>query len=167
MLYGLIRLQQQQLGLKTMVVGASFLVTIGLTMWPQFVYKMTVIFPAVHEDLSQYMEGWPSGFGVKQAISFIKKNYSTKRKIVVVRRDSGNPESAVIASFWKDSNTYLMYESQYVLLQQNGQMEDLTIPVLFVSRDDHMGELKNTPMEELMRFERGLDSGHVGVWRLL
>lgn len=55
------------------------------------------MFPAVElrTESYQYVDGWPSGYGVKEAIAAIDADRRGERAIVAIRWDSGNPEDAV------------------------------------------------------------------------
>jgi 4-amino-4-deoxy-L-arabinose transferase-like glycosyltransferase len=57
------------------------------------------IFPSFRvwgAEQSQYIDSWTSGYGVMNAIDFVKKNINGKKAIVYVRWDSGNPEDTVL-----------------------------------------------------------------------
>lgn len=51
--------------------------------------------PDLQSESYQYIDGWPSGYGVKEAIAAIDADRHGEPTIVAVRWDSGNPEDAV------------------------------------------------------------------------
>jgi hypothetical protein len=153
---------------KVMLVQAvwSGLIVGGLVFNPLGLYQLSGVVPAVKEDLSQYMEHWTSGWGVAEAIAFADSQSVSGQKAVMVRLDSGNPESAVMAAFWRRADVLVLTDASWPkvkdLLSAGADAD-----ILFISRDDHLGLVGREEVELLRTFDRPLGSGHVGVWRVV
>ncbi|MBI5614421.1 glycosyltransferase family 39 protein [Candidatus Gottesmanbacteria bacterium] len=85
---------------RRMPVIISALVSGAFSLW-------LVIFPSSYflhlpqtyafaSDTDQYVTGWASGYGVREAIEYIKNDAGDRRAFVAVRWDSGNPEDAAL-----------------------------------------------------------------------
>jgi hypothetical protein len=72
----------------------TFLSAILVVDSPNFFY----LFPqwmVFRTESWQYVDGWPSGYGVKEALNAIDADRRGERALVAVRWDSGNPEDAM------------------------------------------------------------------------
>jgi len=47
-------------------------------------------------DSFQYVDGWPSGYGVREALDFADRHRAGKNAFIGVRWDAGNPEDSVL-----------------------------------------------------------------------
>ncbi len=57
----------------------------------------------------EYVTGWPSGYGVKEAVDYVKNLAANQIAVVGVRPDSGNPEDAVFDYLTKTENIKTVY----------------------------------------------------------
>lgn len=144
----------------------SVALIVGLVVFPITLYQASRIMPAVYEDLSQYMVNWTSGWGVKDAIHFVERLPTVGLKVVMVRLDSGNPESAVLAALWHNKHILGVTEAAWGSIQSQ-LAKGARADIYFVSRDDHLGAIDRKNVELIQTFERPLGSGHVGVWRFI
>jgi hypothetical protein len=146
-------------------LGWSLLVVGGLWVQPLGLYRLSDLIPPVREDLSQYMENWTSGWGVAEAIKYVDEIVTNKQKVVMVRQDAGNPESAMMAAFWHRKDVVVLTDVNWGRLEQLVK-QGAQIEAVLVSRDSHSGLIPASSTELMQKFERPLDSGYVGVWRL-
>jgi 4-amino-4-deoxy-L-arabinose transferase-like glycosyltransferase len=114
-------------------------------------------------DVSQYFFGFSSGYGVIEAINYLKQASVNKRIVVLIRNDHGNPEDAVVA--------YLDYNSNIILAPMSEPTADVPIvfqkvgssmPVYFVSRGAYYAGLEKYFAEE-KKFTKPNDTEFVGV----
>ena len=141
--------------------GVTTLVLAGM---PLLYYALIRAIPYAHEDFSQYVLSWHSGYGITSAIRYIEKYEKEHGKtLVIVRGDSGNPEDAVY-----------LYLSRYgmpvVFNDEFIKNADKFIPtyapnILFVSRGDRYAEFGKYTYE-LVRFRKPLDDEFVGIYQL-
>lgn len=139
------------------VIATNTLISFILIINPTIFYKLLSPLPAVKTDISQYIVGWPSGWGVKEAAEFLQNESKSGPMTVYVRLDGGNPEDAM-----------------YVYLKNNNNIKVLPVNYLtdpppprsyFVSRGLQCAGLKNR-LSELIRFPKPLDTEFVGIYRI-
>lgn len=91
----------------------------------------------------QHINGWPSGYGVMEALEFVHNHRQGRNALIGVRWDSGNPEDTVLLF----ANKYpgleatfidvkLARESEMILQQYKEQ------PVYYITRDYQYGGLE-------------------------
>ena len=114
-------------------------------------------------DLLQYTKGFPSGYGVKEAIDYLSEKMKIKPIVVVIHNDHGNPEDAVVAylSYKKNCEIILIHDGSDISELINGSKK----PVYFVSRGEYnMGLDKYFANKKT--FAKPYDSEYVGVYLL-
>lgn len=130
---------------------------------PQFFH----IFPqigALAADTYQYVDGWPSGYGVMEALAYVDTHRGTRQSFVGVRRDGGNPEDAV-----------MLYAPRLHGLAVNFLdpiMDDFsgivrtyaTMPMYFITRNGQYGYLQPN-LTLLTRFSKPYGNESVEVLR--
>lgn len=144
---------------SVMVVGS---LGILLVLSPIAFYRVLGELPAAQSDFGQYVTGWPSGWGVKEAIDTVFQRSIDRPFIVFVRLDSGNPEDAVI-SYFERANIPVYYVQD---MSTMARVPELTnADWYFISRGAQYGGLDKY-VTELARFKKPLDSEFVGVYRI-
>jgi len=117
-------------------------------------------------DVSQYFFGFSSGYGVSEAINYLKQASANQRIVVLIRNDHGNPEDAVVA--------YLDYTSNIILAPMPDPASDVPVvfqkvgssmPIYFVSRGGYYAGLEKYFVSE-KKFTKPHDTEFVGVERL-
>ncbi len=146
--------------LSFVVVGFT---AILLSFRPLAYYKIVSILPAMSSDVGQYMTGWTSGWGIKEATNFLVRENAKQPIVVFVRFDSGNPEDAVIAAMMR-FNIPIFYLSE---MKDVGKIPEFSShPWYFVSRGLQFGNLRDQ-MRQVILFHKPLGSEFVGVYRIL
>ena len=140
--------------IKYLIPG--ILITVLILFSPLGFYRIFGFIPAVSADFSQYVRGWTSGYGVKEAADWLKEKSKDGQLIVYVRADNGNPEDAM-----------------YVYLSNEKNITVLPITLLkdapsgassyFVSRGPAMAGL-DKQLKEITRFNKPLDDEYVGIY---
>lgn len=156
---------------------AAFLLGVVILAWTLFSDFVMISSPQQYAslfvdrayiDMRGYSHGWPSGYGIPEAVNYLKQQARTQRIIVVIRNDHGNPEDAIVA--------YLDYQPRIILVVSNNPRGDVqfifqkigtSIPVYFVSRGAYYAGLEKyfAAKKEFM-IPNDEDHGFVGVIRL-
>ncbi len=133
-----------------------------LAVSPLGFYRLLAPFGAARVDYSQYVVGWPSGWGVKEAIAFLHTENTRRPIVVFTRLDSGNPEDAVHAYMFRyNIPAYYLEDTSWV----DQQPSLAASPRYFVSRGPQYAGLQDT-LTEVARFNKPLDNEFVGVYRM-
>ncbi len=81
------------LGLTVVTMGiASFVLIFS----PSYFFHMFPRAWVYATEAGQYVDGWPSGYGVMEALAFVDKHRDGKQAFIGVRWDSGNPEDTIL-----------------------------------------------------------------------
>jgi len=120
--------------------------------------------------LNSYIGGFTSGYGVRDALDFLK-NESEKYDLmyVGVRVDAGNPESAVMAYFLGGENAKvkpMYFDSSYQKLPLTSDFVGYRFPFYFISRDDNLAGM-NEYLIEVKRFYKPDNKSFVGVYKFI
>lgn len=132
--------------LYTILVLILFMLPISISTL-QLVSPQTFLSEIPLEDNKMYLYGQTSGYGIIEAVSFLKHQIGDKKATIGVGLQTGNPEDSVIMYFQKNSKVHTAYFdtkglgdlSSYGCLTANN-------PIYFVSRN-----------EELVGLDRFLD----------
>lgn len=127
---------------------------------PTRYYALLKPLPAAQNDFSQYVSGWTSGYGVKEAVHRLKEEASVNMIVVFVRPDSGNPEDPVIAAMQK-ADIPIFYTSQIQDVLKISELNQL--PWYFVSRGPQYAGLFPT-LSEIAKFPKPYGDEFVGVY---
>lgn len=145
------------------VLALPILVSSILVINPLESVKLTNFSRLLKNDLGQYLSGWPSGYGVKEAADWLN-NESQKQPIVVVTRaDSGNPEDAMFVYLSKNKKIMLAQTSRQPTAEELAPLKN--IPIYFVSRGTQLLNMEKS-LTEKMIFKKPLDNEFVGIYEL-
>lgn len=127
------------------VVIGGILLAAGITL-VQVIYPIEYfrIFSAVSSySEGQYISGFTSGYGVNEAVMYLRQVSEGSTIFVGIAQNSGNPESAILVYFHKDNNiraTYFAAELVPSIHEYNCIQTGL--PTYFVSRDEQRAGLE-------------------------
>lgn len=142
------------------------LFSIFLTVNPIIYYRMLGIMPPVQDDFGQYVRGWSSGYGVREAINLVKSEAAGKNTAVFVRADSGNPEDAVFAYLAKEPFFNVYYVNEINRIIPTLLVNDPELELFFISRGSQLAGLEEI-ISEIGVFWHPLSPGDfVGVYRI-
>lgn len=161
---GLDMVQKWRRQIAAGLITSSVAIGILLIVKPLEFYKVTKALPAVQTDISQYLMGWSSGWGVQEAAVFLQKKIGANPAIVFVRADSGNPEDGMYVYLAKTKNIRVVpvtFMDQLLSTTKNIP----GISYYFVSRGTQMAKLEHR-ITELARFNKPMDEEFVGIYQL-
>lgn len=99
----------------------------------------------------QYIDGWPSGYGVKEALRAIDEDRSGQSAIIAVRWDTGNPEDAIFVYTTRSKNLSAHYMDARLPEETKDVLAaSAKYPVYFVTRKGQYGGFEQylTPMAQ-------------------
>src|SRR3989344_3268755 len=114
-----------------------------------------------------YIKGQTSGYGVLEAISYIKNGAGDKHAIAAVALNTGNPESAILTYLYKDANLKSVYLDTRLFKPQFLSFDCLRspYPLYFVSREEQQGGL-NKYLYFKKKFKNPYSNYSVKVYKL-
>lgn len=83
----------------------------------------------------QYIKGWPSGYGVMEALAFVDRDRNGRPVFVGVRWDSGNPEDTILLYAAKIPGMSTMFFDPKMEEFPNLVRKYSSIPMYFITRD--------------------------------
>ncbi|EKD86233.1 MAG: hypothetical protein ACD_37C00398G0002 [uncultured bacterium] len=119
----------------------------------------------VRGDIGQYFKGFSSGYGVVEAIDYVKKQSEKGNTNVVIRNDHGNPEDAVVGYLGYEPNIQLLLISDVESFEKIISQKVLNEPMYYVSRGAYYGGMEKYLTEE-KKFSKPNDSEFVGVYKI-
>lgn len=144
-------------------VAMSVFLVVWLGFWPREYLHSMEFMPGMRDESGQ-TKGWVSGYGVREAQGYVSEYASRRSVVVLVRPDSGNPESAMLALNFDRVNVVPMYVGEYVDFQVYKRLD---WPVLFVSRREQMVGFLDYQLQQVARFDKEDGTGEfVGVWEV-
>ncbi len=161
---GLERIKQWKRTSQLIALSTSIILSVLLIAQPLTFYRITAVLPQVHRDLTQYVAGWSSGWGVQEASHFLQKEIGLRPAIIFVRNDSGNPEDGMYVYFSKTKHIKVLpitYINQVIASTPRGT----EIASYFVSRGNQLAGIESR-LTELVRFTKPLDTEYVGIYKL-
>jgi hypothetical protein len=130
---------------------------------PLTFYGLVRFSPAAKLDFAQYVTGWTSGWGVKDAVDWIISHQGPGRTLVIMRPDAGNPESAMVVYLNRSPNITAIFANEVnAFMKMPAAAEVKTY--YFVSRGDQLMNLAKDLML-MAKFPKPLDPEYVGVWQ--
>ncbi len=147
------------------VVGISMTsLSVLLSMYPAQFFHAFPAYRIFASESWQYIDGWPSGYGVMEAIRFVDRDRGGKRAFVGVRWDSGNPEDTVLLYAQK----YDGIESTFFdpKLETFSSLVDTyqNVPIYLITRNDQRMDL-DANLTLLARFPKPFGRESVEVYR--
>lgn len=119
-------------------------------------------------DLYTYTDGFTAGYGVKEAIEYIKNDSRNDKKVFIgVRLDAGNPESAIMAYFLEGDKARIIplyFDAQITKIPLDRGFIGNYYPFYFVSRDDNLGGM-NQYLTEIKRFVKPDGKTSIGIYK--
>ena len=122
-------------------------------------------------DLMQYFYGFSSGYGVMEAIDYLKSISKERDIAVIIRNDFGNPEDAVVGFLHYENNTLVIPLNTVDQDQFRKIIEALLkesegkYPIYFVSRGPHFAGADMYFKDEKI-FKKPNDREFVGVYEM-
>ena len=115
----------------------------------------------------EYVTSWTSGYGLSQAISFIKDQSQNQLVIAAVRVDAGIPESAVLAYFEGSKRIRPIFLDERIIQDNLNHYNCLQLghPLYFVSRDEQLAGLGRF-FTEVKRFYKPIGANFIGLYKL-
>jgi len=120
-----------------------------------------------YSQKNEYVTGWTAGYGVEEAINYIKEKSAEQPVFVGVRIDAGNPENAVFSYLYSSKNLQPVYLDSRIFNVDLNNFDCLQskIPIYFVSRENQLAGMDKFLKEEI-RFYKPEKKSYVGVYQL-
>lgn len=145
---------------------SSMIVTMILLASPVLFFRLYPQIGIWKGENWQHINGWPSGYGVMEALRFVNTHRAGNDALVGVRWDSGNPEDTILLfaqNFPGLEATFLdvklAWETEKIVQQHAGK------PIYFITRDHQYGGLENA-LTVLARFPKPDGNEAVEVYLL-
>ena len=89
---------------------------------------------------SGYLQGFTSGYGVDKTIDYFQKISKHSKIIIAVGENTGNPESAMFAYFYKNTNAQVVYFDSRLFGPNLPKLDcfNSDIPLYFVAREEQL-----------------------------
>lgn len=147
----------------TMVLVLPIFISLSLIINPLDTFKITSSNNLLKTDLWQYISGWPSGYGVKEASDWLNQEAKKQPIVVITRADSGNPEDAMFVYLGKNKNIFLAQTNHQPTSEELAPLKN--IPVYFVSRGTQLLNMEKYLKEKII-FKKPLGEEFVGIYQL-
>lgn len=155
---------------------APIIWSIVLIVSPLTYYKSLAFAPAAQKDFSQYVVRWTSGYGVKEAITWLEKRSEESPIAVGIRQDSGNPEDAAVLYLFGNPNITFFSVATPALNTGDGALNpppDLALIgqktngllTYFITRGKQFAGLE-AYLTEVAHFKKPLGDEFVGIYRV-
>ncbi len=131
---------------------------------PLTFYNLISFTPRVQGDFSQYVTGWPSGYGIKDAANYIVQEAGKNTAFVFIRLDSGNPEDGIAMYLLQYPNIKVL-PLEYLSQVEQAKMTT-SKKLFFVSRGNQFGNIKEK-LDKGKVFSKPIGTEFVGVYRIL
>lgn len=157
------QLKTKQQALLTTIALASFIL-IDLTLFfnPLSYFSITQKLFS-NPQQKYYVNNFPSGYGVKEAVNYTKNQIKDQQAIVFVRLDAGNPESTVHLYLNNQNNIKVNHIGGKQASLENIS-RDSDVKRYFISRDNHvLGLEKQLTLQK--RFFKPDQVSSVGVYK--
>ncbi len=158
--------EKWRLPISVVVIGTSALLSLLLLLKPYTFHRYLSVFPAAGADFSQYIMGWPSGWGVRDASDWLINASRKEQIIVLLLFHTGNPEDGIFTYLYKKN-----IPIRYILPRQTFDdaktlfTKDPQATYYFVSRGSEFGPLV-AHIDEVARFVKPFDPDYVGIYKV-
>ncbi len=132
---------------------------------PTFFQLFKIVSPKIND--AYLIAGWESGYGVPEAIAYLKAQSALSPIIILTRQDGGNPEDAMVTAFWNNPNAKVIQIPNLTGDQKSEFLEKtkaINIPIYFISRGPQYAGLKDN-LKEVKQFTKPWGEEFVGVYR--
>lgn len=123
-------------------------------------YQIMSKLPFIEQDSGQYFTGWTSGWGIKEAVEWIKEKDTTKPTFVFLGAVSGNPDD--ILYVYLDGGNTKVLPYQYIDSAIKTVGPD-NANYYFISRGPYLAGLENN-LNEIKRYNKPLDKEYIGIY---
>ncbi len=164
-IYGVVRrMKVKGAAISLFVIISACFVTILQVFYPVEYFYLGSRYTAYPE--TQYINGFTSGYGVVDAVNYLKSEAKGEKIIVAVAENSGNPESAMHVYFNKFKNVPVAYLDANRYPEVN-QYDCLYIhaPTYFVSRDEQLAGLEKFFLK-LKTIKNPYGTNRIGIYKL-
>ena len=116
---------------------------------------------------SGYLRSFTSGYGIVEVKNYIEKNSGNDKVFVGFAINTGNPESAMLAYFYKNERIKAGYFDSVLFGNKLNNIECLELPVkfYFVSRDGQQAGL-NKFFSKIKTFKNPYSDYSIGIYTL-
>lgn len=119
-------------------------------------------------DLGQYLNDWPAGYGVKEAVSLIKSSKSTQSVYVGTEGTFGLLPYALNIYFYGDKNVeingYWPVDSEKIPNQVLDAVKNHKVYFIF---NETQKEITNPRLKLIGKFQKGTGSGFLRIYEVL
>lgn len=146
------------------VFSSTFFITLIQMFSPlQYFQIAQKIYP---HTFTEYTQGFSSGYGVPEAITFLEKNINKKPAFVATGLNTGNPESGVMVHFMKNPNVLVSYlESGYLKDIDTYDCISSKTPVFYVTRETDTKGLDRF-LEQIYYKKNPISNFGIGIYTL-
>jgi len=118
-----------------------------------------------YSQKSEYVTSWTSGYGVKDAVDYVKNIQGPL--LVGVRVDAGNPENAIFSYLHSSKTHKPVYFDGKTMTSDISQIDCIQVPMplYFVSRGTQLAGLEKF-LVEVKRFEKPEGDEFIGIYRI-
>lgn len=137
----IIRRMRAGVGVSPLLIAPAIFMTLLQIFYPVEYFRFGDRYTTYPE--TQYMYGYTSGYGVIDAVNYLKSEAKGEKIIVAVAENSGNPESAMNVYFNKFDNIPVSYldASKHPEINKYDCLH-IPAPTYFVSRDEQLAGLE-------------------------
>jgi hypothetical protein len=160
---GLQQIKKHQNIILFLVLLIPALISIFLVFDPLKTLEFISRNKTVSQDMEQYYTSWPSGYGVKPAIDWLKNEAQKGPILIITRLDNGNPENAIFAYLRNRPNIYLAQASRQPTQEELAPFKN--IPIYFVSRGLQSLNMEKYLTEKII-FQKPMGEEFVGIYEL-
>jgi len=148
-------------------IGVVLISGVLIAFFPLKYYQAIQFIPVMKNDFSQYVTGWTSGYGVKEATDWLWNKSRERPMFVFIRDDSGNPEEGTVVYMRKNERVIVLPVGMLDELYKNKDRLILRDPrFYFVSRGTQMGGIESK-VKLAVKFPKPLDPEYVGVYEIV
>jgi 4-amino-4-deoxy-L-arabinose transferase-like glycosyltransferase len=116
---------------------------------------------------SNYLKGFTSGYAVDEVINYFQKLSEKQKIIITIGENTGNPESAVLVYFSKNSNVQVIYFDSRLFGPSISALDCFksNIPLYFVSREEQLVGLDKF-LEKIKTIKNPYGINTIGIYTL-
>lgn len=114
-----------------------------------------------------YLQGFTSGYGVDQAISYFQGLSKNQKIIITIGENSGNPESAMFDYFYRNPNVQVVYFDSRLFGPSLSSLDcfSTSIPLYFVAREEQLVGLDKY-LQKIKTIKNPYSTNTIGIFNL-